>query len=101
MLERKIQIRHFEETGTIGEVKREGEHTFVTHLKLKNYIILVATILPKVGALVNKVQLDEQEMDEFLIYTFRNKHWFFRALDKLSETERNDILGEYFKRGKT
>lgn len=92
MWQRKVVVNSIIEHGEIGEVKKEGEHTHITSIKLRIHLFFVATILEGVpGVLAKHVSLDEQELDAFLEYNFKSGE-INRAFDKLSNAERLRIV---------
>ena len=101
MLDRKIEIDSLIEPGEIGEVKVEDGHTYINRLKLNIHVFYITQIIEGVpGLIVRLVRMDEKELESFLAFNIRAREPLYRALDQLSEVERNEILTQYYERGK-
>ena len=102
MLKRKIKITsEIEPGGEIGEIKQDGEHTYINRIKLNLRVFKIDSYIESVpDPLVRYVRMDGAELEKFLIFNMRDSKIFYRALDCLSETERNKILMGYVNREK-
>lgn len=88
MWKREVKVHSTIEAGGIGELKKEGEHTHITNIKLRIHVFYITTILDGVpGVLAKTVTLDEQELDALLEYNFKSGE-VNRAFDRLSDGER-------------
>ena len=101
MLNRTIEVQAKKESGLIGEVRREDGHTFINNMRLTIHVFQLNNRFEKIpGTFYQTIHMDEKELEAFLAYNIRQRESFYAALDQLTETERNDIIGGYFKREK-
>ena len=85
--------------GEIGEVFQKDGHTYVNVIKQTMHTIRIINEFEDMpGALVNTIKLDEEELRALIVSNIRDRKIFYRALDELDETERTEILLNYYKR---